>query len=107
MNHGTEQRIAEERDRPEIRKPVKTVLISLGLIVGFLSHWLGPWTMSSTVVAMAIIVPTIGYRKYWHQSWFWMTIAALAVLQVPAAILARPLIDRFRFVFMLPFGLVD
>ena len=55
----------------------------------------------------ALVVPTIAYRKFWGQYRFWIVFALLAAVQVPLVIAVRPLVEQFRFMFMLLFGAVD
>jgi hypothetical protein len=59
------------------------------------------------VVGAVILLPTLKYRRYWSETWFWMTMLALSTLQVPLAILARPRMDELKFGFNLLFATID
>ncbi len=58
------------------------------------------------MVGAVILLPTLKYRRYWRywsETCFWMTMLAFSTLQVPLAILARPLMDELKFGFNLLF----
>ncbi len=52
-------------------------------------------------------VPIIGFRDFWNEGRFWITIVLLGVSQVPLVILVRPLMEQMRFPFMFAFGVLD
>lgn len=90
-----------------LSKRVKAVLVLLGLLVGFFDYLLHGWGYAAAPAAIAVIAPVLGYRKFWHQGRFWITAVLLSALQVPLVILLRPTIDKFRFLALLSFGVVD
>lgn len=55
----------------------------------------------------AVVVPALAYQRLWGTRQFWVTLALLTALQVPVVIGVRPLIEQFRFMFILVFGSVD
>jgi hypothetical protein len=55
----------------------------------------------------AILGIIVVKRRYWHYSWFWLTFAALIIVQLPLILLTKPLMDYLKFVFMWIFALVD
>ena len=54
-----------------------------------------------------MIVPLIGFRDFWNESRFWITIALLGVFQIPLVIAVRPLTEQMKFPFMLTSGILD
>ena len=101
-----ENRQSEKRWRTVNKWSVKGPLFVLALILGFLS---GPlhWGHSAFVVGVAMIVPILGYREFWNEWKFWITVALLGVLQVPLALTVRALMEQQGLPFMLTFGIVD
>ena len=103
---------AEERDvyaRPTnpIPGPAWILLIIGALLVGFFNDALGGWGLPSAIAAGVILLPILQYKRYWRDGWFWLTLAALSLAQVPLIILSRPLMEQFRFGFNLVFGVAD
>lgn len=54
-----------------------------------------------------MILPIIGFRDFWTEGKFWVTVILLGAAQVPLVILLRPLIERFKFPLMFTFGILD
>lgn len=52
-------------------------------------------------------VPIIGFRDFWNDGRFWITVGLLGIVQVPLVITVRPLMEQLKFPFMLIFGLLD
>ncbi len=84
----------------------KGPLIVLALLFGFFDHILH-WGRAPFAAGVAMIIPIIGFRDFWNESRFWVTVALLGALQIPLVIALQPLTDRFEFPFMLAFGILD
>jgi hypothetical protein len=65
------------------------------------------WGGAIVSAGASIAVPTMAFRKLWGQGWFWLVCALLAVLQIPLVIVVHPLVEQFRFGFLLMFGVTD
>jgi hypothetical protein len=63
--------------------------------------------LACRVAGAVILLPTLKYQRYWNETWFWTTMLALSILQVPLVILSRPLMDVFKFGFNLLFATID
>jgi hypothetical protein len=80
---------------------------TIAVLPGWFHHALGGWGLPAGVVGAVILLPTLKYRSYWSETWFWMTMLAFSTLQVPLAILARPRMDELKFGFNLLFATMD
>jgi hypothetical protein len=85
-----------------IKGPFLVVAFLLGLFDHVL-HWGG----ISLAAAIAIVVPIIGFRDHWNAWRFWVTVAAMAVLQLPLVLALRPMLGKSAFPFLYGFGLLD
>jgi hypothetical protein len=97
---------SEKRTNP-ISWPSRIVLATIAVLLGWFNHSLGGWGLPAGVVGAVILLPTLKYRRYWGETWFWLTMLALSILQVPLVILVRPLMDELKFGFNLLFGTID
>ena len=59
------------------------------------------------MAAVAVVVPLLLFRRFWNQTWFWITAVLLGVIQVPVVVAVRPLIDQARSFYMLTFVMID
>jgi hypothetical protein len=77
----------------------------LGLL-GFFGDALhiGP---APVAAGLAILLPLIGFRDFWKEGKFWITIVILGTVQVPLVLVVSPLIKQFKFPMLLTFGLLD
>lgn len=82
-------------------------LIIGALLLGFFNEALAGWGLPSAIAAGVILLPILQYKRYWCDGWFWLTLAALSLAQVPLIIFTRPLMEQFRFGFNLVFGVAD
>ncbi len=93
------------------RKPwwLHVIAIGIGVAAFLCSLRFGyDWTSSIATAAGSLIFPAvIYYRKVGKHNRFWETLSLLTILQVPLVIAARPLVEQFRFVFLLAFGFGD
>jgi hypothetical protein len=86
---------------------VKVVLFLLAVLVGMFNEVIGGWGEPAALAAAALFIPVFLLRKLWKQRRFWITVSALAVIQVPVVIAVRPISERARSVYMLEFVIVD
>jgi len=96
-----------ERAKRELSWPVKAILLSLALLAGFFEHALGAWAGPSAMAAIALVVPILLFRRFWSQTWFWLTAVLLGVIQIPIVVAVRPLIQQARSYYMLCFVMID
>jgi hypothetical protein len=104
--HSPTNMHAEKQTNP-MPWSTRVLLTALALFLGFFSHALGGWGLPVGVVGAAILIPVLKYQRFWHRLWFWLTIIALSILQVPLVILTRPLMDEFKLGFNLLLATVD
>jgi hypothetical protein len=93
------------------RKPrwLHVLAVGIGILACFCIDEFGyGWGASTGIAAVALIFPAvIYYRKTGKRERFWMAVVFLAIAQVPLVIAVRPLMEQFRAVFLLVFGVVD
>jgi hypothetical protein len=109
MNGGTarsEEEYSGKRTNP-IPGPAWIPLVAGAVLLGFFNDALGGWGLPAAVGAAVILIPVLQYRRYWHGRWFWLSMVALSIVQIPLIFLGRPLMDEFRFAFNLVFGVAD
>jgi len=87
--------------------PAAVTLGICAVLLGFFSDSLGGWGLTIGAASIAVVVPVLKYRRYWHSAWFWRVTLAMSVLQVPLVILVRSLVDRYKFGFNLIFASLD
>lgn len=94
-------------DRRGLRWPVKAILIFVALLCGFFEHALGGWAGPICMALAAVVVPVFLLRKFWNGKWFWITAAALALVQIPLVVKIRPLIEQQGSLTLLTFVMAD
>ncbi len=105
QNHP--QHAGSEKAKRGLSWPVKTVLLALALLAGFFEHALGAWAGPSAMAAIALVVPIFLFRRFWSQTWFWVTAALLGIIQVPLVVAVRPLVLQARSFYTLSFVMID
>jgi hypothetical protein len=85
---------------------VKGPFLVVTFLLGALSAALH-WGTAPIAAAVAMTVPMIGFRDFWDEARFWVTIVALGAAQVPLVVIVRPLIEQYRFAAMFTFGILD
>ncbi len=85
---------------------IKGPILVVALLLGFFDHALH-WGSLSFAVAIAMVLPVIGFRDFWNVWKFWITVVALAVLQVPLVHVLRPVVEKSGFVFLYGFSILD
>ncbi len=85
-----------------IKGPLLVLALLLGVVGGALN-----WNSAPFAAGVAMIIPVIGFRDFWKEGKFWLTVLLMAAAQVPLVILVRPLIQQLKFPFMLTFGVFD
>jgi hypothetical protein len=91
----------------EIGWPLKTVILSLAVLIGFFDHALNGWGGAVLMALAALVIPVILYRRFWQTIWFRITAAALGLLQIPLIFAVKPLIEQSRPFYMLAFVMAD
>jgi hypothetical protein len=94
------------------RKPTwrtHVLAITVGVFAFLCSLRFGyAWGGSIAAAVAGLIFPVVAYYgKFGAHRWFWVTVTLLTILQIPLVIAVRPLVEQFRFVCMLVFGVVD
>jgi len=85
---------------------IKGPLLVLALLLGFLGGALD-WNSAPFAAGVAITIPIIGFRDFWAEWRFWITIVIIGAFQVPLVILVRPLVEQLKFPFLFTFGIFD
>jgi hypothetical protein len=85
---------------------IKGPIFVAALLLGFFDHALH-WGRASFVAGLALIVPMIGFREYWNQAKFWITVALLGAIQVLLVLGVSSMMEQLKFPFMLAFGIAD
>jgi nicotinamide riboside transporter PnuC len=85
---------------------VKGPLLILVVILTFFDNVLG-WGRAPIAAGVAMLLPIVGYRDFWNEGRFWITVGLLGVAQVPLVIEAAPLMEKLKFPFMFTFGILD
>jgi hypothetical protein len=101
----------DERELQEWKPSWRTHVIAIGGgIFAFLcSLKFGyAWGGSIAAAGAALIFPFVAYyRKFGNHGRFWITMTLLTAIQIPLVMAVRPLVEQFRFAFMLMFATVD
>ena|SRR3989442_4548090 len=85
---------------------LKGPILVLVLLLGFFDHTLH-WGRAPFAAGLAMVIPIIGFRDFWNEGRFWITVVLLGLVQVPLVIEVRPLMERLKFPFMFTFGIFD
>jgi hypothetical protein len=85
-----------------IKGPLFVVLGLLGFFGEVLHVGLAP-----VAAGMALLLPVIGFRDYWKETKFWITVLILGAIQVPLVLLVSPLVKQLKFLMLLTFGVSD
>ena len=86
--------------------PIKGPLLVTMLLLGFFDHALH-WGRAPIAAGLAMVLPIIGFRDFWNEGKFWITVSILAVAQVPLVIAISSPMDRLKFPLMFMFGICD
>jgi hypothetical protein len=70
-------------------------------------HWFPGWSGAIGVGGAVPALVVYSTSKAWGEVWYWITIAALTVLQIPLMMHVQPFIVRLKFAFLFPFAFVD
>jgi len=65
------------------------------------------WGSAIIASVVAIVIPMMAFRKFWNMTRFWIILIILSALQIRFVIAVHPLIDEYRFIFMLLLASVD
>lgn len=86
--------------------PIKGPLLIVALLLGFFDHALH-WGGAAFAAAIAVVLPIIGFRDFWGESRFWVTLGALALFQVPLVLAARILVEKPGFPLLYALTILD
>jgi len=84
--------------------PIKGPLLALAVLLGFFGDALH-WGTVPLAAGAAMIIPVIGFRDFWGEGKFWITVLILGAAQVPLVIEVRPWVGKFPS--MVAFGVFD
>ena len=87
--------------------PIHVVIVIWCLLAVSTDHWFAGW---SGAIAVGGAVPALivySTSKAWCEVWYWVSIAVIALLQVPLMIYVQPLIVRLRFPFLFVLAFAD
>ena len=89
--------------------PVKVVLFAVVGLLGFFGDATNGWgePVAMALVAIAIPVSLLQFRKFWSQSRFWITVSLLAAIQVPLVVAVRSMRGLAKPLYMLEFVIGD
>ena len=85
---------------------IKGPLLVLALLLGFFGGALN-WKSAPFAAGVAMIIPIIGFRAFWTEARFWVTVVLLGAAQVPLVLAVGPLLQQLKFPFMFTFGIFD
>jgi nicotinamide riboside transporter PnuC len=85
---------------------IKGPILVVALLLGFFDHALH-WGSVSFAVAIAMVLPIIGFRDFWNLWKFWVTVVALAFLQALLVLALRPVLEKSGFVLLYGFSILD
>jgi hypothetical protein len=107
MHGNTGSRLEDEKRTNPIPRPAWIVICFAALMLGLFNEALGGWGLPAGVAGAAIAIPILKYQRYWGGAWFWFSMLALSVFQVPLVILFRPMMDQLKFGFNIVFVTLD
>ena len=88
------------------RWAVKGPILILASLLGFFDHELH-WGRAAFAAGLAMTIVIIGFRTFWYEVRFWITLILLGVFQVPLVLLVSPMMEQLKFPFMFVFGIAD
>ena len=86
---------------------VYVIFIPLGIGAISLEHWYPGISRPIGAAGAALVGTVISKHRYWGFRWFWITLAVVTALQFPLMVLAKPLLDYLKFLFMWVLAFVD
>lgn len=84
----------------------KGPLLLIAVLLGAFSETLH-WRRAPFVAGVAVIIPVIGFRDFWKNARFWVTVFVLVAAQVPLVVYLNPFIEQYGLLWMLAFGIAD
>jgi|SRR5579859_3769298 len=99
-------RLRSNFEEPDLGWPIIAPVFALAFTLGLFNRAFLGWGRTAFAISLALSVPIIGYRRFWHWSRYWLTVAFLIVLHIPWIYLTRPLIEQSNL-GMLAFGIID
>ena len=86
---------------------VYVISIPLAVVAISLEHWYPGISRPIGASGAALVGTVITKHRYWGFRWFWITLVLLTALQFPLMVLAKPLLDYLKFLFMWVLAFVD
>lgn len=86
---------------------IHAIIVTWAVLVVSTEHWCPGWSGAIGVGGAVPALLVYSTSKAWHEVWYWIAIAALALLQFPLMIFVQPFIVRYRFPFLYLFALFD
>jgi phage shock protein PspC (stress-responsive transcriptional regulator) len=100
-------RIESERKWRKINtRSIKGPLLLVAGICGGLGAAFN-WDATPFAAGIAIILPVLGFRDFWKQTKFWITILILGLAQIPLMIAVRRILGAPKFPFLFALSVVD
>ena len=90
--------------RGQISGTTKAVILGAAVFLGVFDHLLYGWGRTVFSAGIALLVPVIGYRKFWRLARFWITAILVAIAQVPVVMLVQPQVEKTGFMGALMFA---
>jgi hypothetical protein len=87
--------------------PVHLALVTWAIAAVSLEHWLPGWGVPVGIGGLVVGLIIHALRRLWHEVWFWVTVAILAMLQVPLMLYVQPYMNRLKLLFVFPFAVID
>lgn len=108
-NDNPHEEFSHKKGPRGISWPVKAVLLAVAGILGLFAYVMKGWGEPVTMAAAALVVPILlrQFREFWSQRRFWITVALLAVIQVPLVIAVRRPIEQAGRLYSLAFAIID
>jgi hypothetical protein len=82
-------------------------ILAFAVVVLVLDLRFPGWGEPILAAGAAVGISLLALRRFWTLKRFWTSMAVVTVLHVPMLVAAKPLADRFKFLFALPFALLD
>jgi hypothetical protein len=86
--------------------PIKGPLLVVALLLGFFDHALH-WGGAVFAAAIAVVLPIIGFRDFWSEWRFWVTLSVMALFQLPLVVAVRVFVEKPGFPLLYGLTILD